>query len=227
VFDPDGRLSVESASTYGMDAIVKPQLPYYYAPICNVVYPNMIRSLNLAQDDYNIPTRINIRNNELPGNTGGPNTNFRAPASIREAIATFAGTTKKAPVDTSTSVGTPTTNPDLVKTGTRDMNEMVTDIKGEPVENITQNLQSTLGSSHSKIGLYEQGRGVKFEKLLMPKWLSFYSASMFKEDKGQDGWPSKDDTENFNAIQDLATGWANRYGEGKAALKSMGKSLWT
>jgi hypothetical protein len=218
VFDPDGRLSIESGSTYGMDAIVKPQLPYYYSPICNVLYPNMIRSISLAQDDYNIPTRINIRNNELPGNTGGPNTNYRAPASIREAIATFAGTIKKEPVDTSTTNGTPINNPDLVKTGTRDMNEIVTDTKGEPVENLVQNLQSTLGSSHSKVGLYEQGRGVKFEKLLMPKWLSFYSASMFKDDKGQDGWPSADDTENFNAIRDLATGWASRYGEGKAAL---------
>lgn len=218
VFDPDGRLSIEGGSTYGMDAIVKPQLPYYYSPICNVIYPNMIRSLSIAQDDYNIPTRINIRNNELPGNTGGPNTNYRAPASIREAIATFAGINKKAPIDTFTTNGTPVSNPDLVKTGTRDMNEMVTDIKGQPVDNLIQNLQSTLGSSHSKIGLYEQGRGVKFEKLLMPKWLSFYSASMFKDDKGQDGWPSIDDTENFNAIRDLATGWANRYGEGKAAL---------
>jgi hypothetical protein len=223
IFDVDGRLSsgivkTDAEATYALDAIVKPQLPYYYSPICNVLYPNMVRSVSIAQDDYNIPTRINIKNNELPGATGGPNTNYRAPASIREAIAGFAGTTKKEPVDTSTSNGTPVTNPDLVKTGTRDMFEMVVDVKGNTVENLTQNLQSTLGSAHSRVGLFEQGRGVKFEKLLMPKWLSFYSASMFKETRGQDGWPSIDDTDNYQAIKDLAEGWATRYGEGKAAL---------
>jgi hypothetical protein len=217
-FDDDGRLSDPSSSTYALDSIIKPQLPYYYSPICNVLYPNMIRSINLQQDDYGIPTRINIKNNELPGASGGPNTNYRAPASIREAIAGFAGTSKRAATDVGTSNGTPVSNPELVRTGTRDMNEVILDVKGNFVDNINQNLQSTLGSSHSKVGLYEQGRGVKFEKLIMPKWLSFYSASMFKDPEGSDGWPSANDTENYNAIQTLAEGWADRYGDGKATL---------
>lgn len=71
-----------------LETIVKPQLPFYYSPICNVILPNMFTNISITQDEMNIPSRITVTNDLLPGNTGtGFGTHFRAPASIREAIA--------------------------------------------------------------------------------------------------------------------------------------------
>lgn len=76
------------ADSMSLETIVKPQLPFYYSPICNVILPNMFSSINISQDEASIPSRITVTNDLLPGNTGtGFGTHFRAPASIREAIA--------------------------------------------------------------------------------------------------------------------------------------------
>lgn len=83
--DPIGGFIADSMSA---ETIVKPQLPFYYSPMCNVILPNMFNSISITQDEMNIPSRITVTSDLLPGNFGsGFGTHFRAPASIREAIA--------------------------------------------------------------------------------------------------------------------------------------------
>lgn len=74
------------SETFALDTIVKPKLPFYFSPTCNVLFPGMYSSINVSYDDIGVPTRINLKNMEGPGEQGF-NTNFRAPASVREAIA--------------------------------------------------------------------------------------------------------------------------------------------
>lgn len=209
--DAAGYLTSKSKETYAADVIVKPQMPFYFSPKCNVLYPNMIRNLSVTQDDYSIPTRVTLRNDEIVQNGTRLSTYFRGPASIREAIASFSGTDKKQSSAVDSVLGTE------VKAGTRE----TIDINFGPTnttEHPHQNLQATLGPSHSKVGLFEQGRGLKSEKMIMPKWLSFYSNSQFRDDKGGDGLPDPTDTVNFTAVQQLAEGWKKRYGNNNEAL---------
>lgn len=204
--------------TQALDVVVKPQLPFYFSPMCNVLYPGMIESVSISQDEYNIPTRINIRNDELPGvsNVGG--TNFRAPASIREAIASFRGTETKsvATVSQNTTLGDPTDvkaarqQLAATKPGTREVVEA-------PVPSSTTgpvpagSLATTLAGSHGKLGKYEQGRGVKFEKSIMPRWLAYYASSAASGSKGEDATPEAMAAAQAN-IAKLSKGWEARYG---------------
>ncbi len=74
------------AETHALDTIVKPRMPFYFSPSCNVLFPGMYTSLSVMYDELNVPTRVNVKNVEGSGD-GNFRTNFRAPASIREAIA--------------------------------------------------------------------------------------------------------------------------------------------
>lgn len=78
---------VEGADTEAVDILVKPQMPHYYAPACNVVLPYMIDSVSITQDESVVPTRITAINDNVPGQTGQFGVNYRAPQSIREAVA--------------------------------------------------------------------------------------------------------------------------------------------
>ena len=86
----DKNTMVDLASpSYAVDTIVKPQIPFYYAPSCNLLLPGMYTSVNVRYDEYNIPSRVELRNNENPTN---PNetlaiSRIRAPASIRRSVA--------------------------------------------------------------------------------------------------------------------------------------------
>lgn len=75
-----------SAGTYAVDTIVKPKIPFYFSPTCNVLFPNMYHTINVMYDELGTPTRVNLRNMEGPGQDGF-RTSFRAPHSVREAIA--------------------------------------------------------------------------------------------------------------------------------------------
>jgi hypothetical protein len=207
--DDKGSFVAPEEGTHAVDVVVKPQLPFYFSPLCNVLYPNMIRSVNVSQDDWNIPTRITLRNQEVVRENQNVDTYYRAPASIREAIAGAAGLDKKQVVDDTK----PSTDPKTTKPGTRE--EVVNPTKNETttVEVPHMKLSDTFGPSRSKVGKYEQGRGLKAEKMLMPKWLSYYSASQFKDDKGADGWPDPSiDPESYAAVKQLYTAWTDRYG---------------
>lgn len=172
--DDAGYFVGDSKDTYAVDMIVKPQLPFYFSPRCNVLYPSMVRSINVNQDDYNIPTRVTAKNviRNLEGR--GVDLYLRAPASIRDAIAS----------------ATP-----------------------------SPNLLATLAGSHGKIGKFEQGRGVKAEKMNMPPWLSYLSYTQSRDISGNTQLPDPaKDPENYAAIKSLEVGWVKRYGEDKLVL---------
>jgi len=69
-----------------IDTIVKPRLPFYFSPICNVLFPSMYHTINVMYDEMNIPTRVDAYNQESI-DAQGYNTHFRAPHSVRESIA--------------------------------------------------------------------------------------------------------------------------------------------
>lgn len=77
---------VNSEKTFPLDTIIKPKLPFYFSPTCNVLFPGMYHSISINIDNVNIPTRIKAKNTEGPVGSGFQ-TNFLAPASIRKAVA--------------------------------------------------------------------------------------------------------------------------------------------
>lgn len=76
-----------------VEYIVKPTLPYYYAPICNVVLPNMISNISVNNNYHEMPTRIvNLNNFTALINNGNhtginPSQQYTAPHSVRYARA--------------------------------------------------------------------------------------------------------------------------------------------
>jgi len=83
----DPTNSFSGVETTAMDVIVKPQMPHYYAPACNVVLPYMFTSISINQDDEAVPTRITAMSDNTPAQSGQFGVNYRAPQSVREAIA--------------------------------------------------------------------------------------------------------------------------------------------
>lgn len=75
-----------------IEYIVKPVLPYYYAPICNVVLPNMISNISVSSNFGALPTRtVNLNNftSLVTGTHSGgvPFQQYTAPHSVRYARA--------------------------------------------------------------------------------------------------------------------------------------------
>lgn len=78
----------DGADTYAVDTIIKPKLPFYYSPSCNVLLPGMYTGINVSYDEVNIPTRVEFKNDEFPvaESLQITSTYFRAPHSIRKAV---------------------------------------------------------------------------------------------------------------------------------------------
>ncbi|CAL9955759.1 hypothetical protein VPHD148_0009 [Vibrio phage D148] len=75
-----------------IEYLVKPSLPYYYSPICNVVLPNMLSSISVNSDYNSIPTRtVSLGNLTALVNGassgGAPSTQYTSPHSVRYARA--------------------------------------------------------------------------------------------------------------------------------------------
>ena len=85
--DPDVPGSSQGQEVMAIDYVVKPVLPFYYSPICNVLLPKMYSTISIGQDETGIPTRITALHNFLMSSDGTLNSSHRAPASIREAVA--------------------------------------------------------------------------------------------------------------------------------------------
>lgn len=69
-----------------IETILKPAMPMYYAPRCNVLYPSMYNSLNIG-DNYDMPTRsvtpvYALANTDLPQRL-----HFKSPYLVRKALA--------------------------------------------------------------------------------------------------------------------------------------------
>jgi len=89
----DPEVFIEDFSVAGVEkstieTIIKPQLPFYYSPICNVILPNMYSSISINQEENGIPSRVTATYDaQAPANGSNGNTlNYRGPASIREAV---------------------------------------------------------------------------------------------------------------------------------------------
>lgn len=81
----DGDYS--NTKVMAVETIIKPSLPFYYAPVCNVILPKMLVSITCGQKDGSVPTRVTVTHDSMPTPGGSVGTNFRGPATVREAIA--------------------------------------------------------------------------------------------------------------------------------------------
>lgn len=172
---PEDDIIGSKPDTSIVETIVKPRIPFYYTPLCNVYFPKMYHAVEVSYDEANIPTRIDIQNAESPADGRFP-THFRAPQSIRAAIA------------------------------------------GKTIsfrEGAVYNLAASLGSSYGAVGKFEQGRGVKVEAMIMPRWLAFLSSSAYGDgstSSGTEAMPDKEkEPERYQAIEDLKAGWTLRF----------------
>lgn len=89
ILDPDNLDAWNAEEKSVVESIVKPQIPFYYAPICNVLLPNMFTSVQVNQMDGEIPTRITVIDTTASSIQSNPYTlsvSYRAPQSIRESI---------------------------------------------------------------------------------------------------------------------------------------------
>lgn len=160
--------------TTAMDVIVKPQMPHYYAPACNVILPFMITALNINQDEQSVPTRVTAVNDNVPQSTGQFGVNYRAPQSVLEAIA-----------------------------------KGISELNGYTLH--YSSLRSTTASAQFKIGKYEQGRGIRHERVQLPKWLALLAESMSQQSaSASESQPAIDSPEGVR-VEKLRKAWQYRY----------------
>lgn len=69
------------------ETIVKPVMPIYFSPKCNVVYPKMYSSINVNDMYAEAPSRVEVNLSQLEGNVFLPRTlTFRSPPALRDAF---------------------------------------------------------------------------------------------------------------------------------------------
>lgn len=80
--------SQEGLPKVAVETIIKPRIPVYFSPICNVVFPRMFSSLSISQAESGVPTRIGAAVQFVPGqNSGQTGVTYRGPSPVREAVA--------------------------------------------------------------------------------------------------------------------------------------------
>lgn len=88
--DPDTPSIWKDVDKTVVETVIKPQIPFYYAPICNVLLPNMFNELQVSQNEIDTPTRITAIGTAASQAADNPNLmgiNYRAPQSVRESVA--------------------------------------------------------------------------------------------------------------------------------------------
>lgn len=79
--------SQESLPKVAVETIVKPRMPVYFSPVCNVILPRMFSSISIQQDEASVPTRISASVQFLPGQEAGQTAvTYRGPSPVREAV---------------------------------------------------------------------------------------------------------------------------------------------
>lgn len=147
----DPKQGKDFTHTYPIDVVVKPQMPLYYSPACNVIYPSMITTINVQQDEFSAPTRINgVAISDVYNPTSGLNLQFRGPNSIREAYG-------------------------------EDVKQGAWRKDGADPQVFSKPLKEQLGVSTYRVGMYEQGTGVRPSSITLPYWLSLLGKSVESE----------------------------------------------
>ena len=80
------KLGNATEITSSVETIIKPKIPFYFSPSCNIIYPQMFSQVSIQYDEENIPTRVILLNLENPAGGQPSQTRIRAPESIREAV---------------------------------------------------------------------------------------------------------------------------------------------
>lgn len=183
-----------------IETVVKPQMPFYFSPSCNVLLPRMYSSISISQDESSVPTRLTVFHDAFPGSDGSGRLgqSFRGPASIREAVA-MNGLLKSS---VGGNAGRGSGGADATSTGT-------------PVKFNLSNklsLRDTLGYSYSIPGKYEQGQGIRPTRITMPWWLAALASE--KDSDGTQGTETIPDkgTPEYNNLMLLAAEWTKRNG---------------
>jgi hypothetical protein len=71
----------------GVDVLLKPVLPLYYSPTCNVILPSMYSGIQVEESYYDAPTRVFARElNSLVQNSPTVQAIYRAPHLYRKAV---------------------------------------------------------------------------------------------------------------------------------------------
>jgi hypothetical protein len=180
---PDDYENWKMQDKMAIETIIKPQMPFYYSPICNVLLPNMYHTISVSQNESGIPTRITgidtgpARASNQPHLIG---LNYRGPHSIRESIALA-------------------------------ITKIYGGIQGREDKTVT--LKDTTGSSYNLPGKYEMGRGILHKKIAMPNWLSHFSSDQDKNrgSASDQEYPEKGSQEYKN-ILNLHYAWIEKYG---------------
>ena len=127
----DDIAALTNANKMAIETIVKPQVPFYYSPICNVLFPKMYHTINISQDESQIPTRVTAFSDVIPDNQSYIGSQYRAPNSIREATAYGAalsnasGNTQKASVNLLGTTGQSFNVPGKYETGRGVVNKKI------------------------------------------------------------------------------------------------------
>lgn len=190
-------------TTQALDTIVKPKIPFYFSPTCNVLFPGMYTTISLLYDEINVPTRISVKTN-IPSGTddNGTPLEYRAPASIRQAIAMK----RAGAVGSSTTSSTSSTSSTSNTSNTKAQSDAHWSLNG------------TAGDTDGAIGLYEQGRGIKRQIFNMPQWMAFLSATETDTTTGTPPTQQSTDPGLVNAQFLLSQGWQTRYPGAQAQL---------
>ena len=70
-----------------IDVIIKPLLPFYFSPVCNVLLPNLYTNLSMSDLPYQVPTRLTMKGAISSSvNDIKRELEYRAPHEVREAI---------------------------------------------------------------------------------------------------------------------------------------------
>lgn len=183
--DPTLDLGERGKEVVSVETIIKPQIPFYYSPICNVVFPRMFDSISIDQNEENVPTRMMAIHQSLPTATSAMTANYRAPHAYRESQA-LGNTLKKT---------TPSTKAESDK------------IQDE------YSLRATTDIEYNIPGKYEQGVGIRATRTVLPWWLTLLAKDKSQQGDAarQETWPKKSEQEYQNLLVHTAA-WNSQYG---------------
>jgi hypothetical protein len=192
-YNPDVN-NVGKRELSAVETIVAPQIPFYFSPLCNVIYPRMFDTLSVTQEEEEVPTRIKSSQSSFPAimeNGRNMTANFRGPHSVREAE----------------SLGWK-----LAKELNSSSSQSTQPAQGKDSQ--TYDLMSTCGNSFNVPSKYEQGRGLYAMRIQLPWWTQALVCNA-SAGSGQGETAEFFPTAGTQAASDawlLFSEWASRYG---------------